>query len=158
MAKNQTSQTPPCDKIRKATFGRFRRIDNSMPSKARVTHTQPIALQQHVSIEIPIEYVPPVDTKSVKNIRFSSQNATKNGGFANGKELVDQSTFGDSKFDSFIGRMKMKMSVPSDVGDVETIDRHDTFNDKVSNFIDHVKVKFRATSTMGANEKHEPYK
>ncbi|KAJ0946405.1 hypothetical protein HanRHA438_Chr01g0003621 [Helianthus annuus] len=144
MAKNQnSSKRSTYEKIRKATFGRFRRVEPSKSSKAPVSYTQP------VSKEIPIEHVPPLDAKSVKNVRFSSNDDN----FSGGKSLVDQKTFGEAKFDSFIDRMKMKMSAPSDVGVVKTVSRrHDTFNERVSNFIDQTKLKFRATSSMGAKK------
>ncbi|KAJ0620952.1 hypothetical protein HanIR_Chr01g0003171 [Helianthus annuus] len=146
--QNQKTRNPSCEKIRKATFGRFRRVDPSVSSKARVSYTQP------VSREIPIEYVPPSDVKFVKNVRFSSNDDDLSGG----KSLVDQKTFGEAKFDSFIDRMKMKMSAPSDVGVAKTVSRRDTFNERVSNFIDRTKLKFRATSSMGADEKHGSFK
>lgn len=100
--------------------------------------------------EIPIEFVPPPEVKSVKNVHFSG-----NGG----KELGDhQKTFGEAKFDSFIGRMKMKMSAPSDIGDSKTVDGNDSFNDKVSTFIGRARLKLRATSSMGANGKTVSFK
>ncbi|CAI9288619.1 unnamed protein product [Lactuca saligna] len=130
MARNQSSQTPSrgsCDRIRKATFGRFR---PSFSSKPRVSFTQPMALQQPFSgKEIPIEFVPP-----------------------------PEKTFGEAKFDSFIGRMKMKMSAPSDIGDSKTVDGNDSFNDKVSTFIGRARLKLRATSSMGANGKNVSFK
>ncbi|KAK1428246.1 hypothetical protein QVD17_17076 [Tagetes erecta] len=158
MAKNQTTQNPSrrmssYEKIRKATFGSFRRVDPSMSSEPRVSYTQPIALQRPMLDEVPIEYVPPLNPKTVKNVRFSSKNVVKNDDFIGGKELVEQKTFGESRFDSFIGRMKMKMNAPSNVGVVKTVNRHDTFDDKVSIFIGKTKLKFQATFSMGANEK-----
>ncbi|GJZ51385.1 hypothetical protein Tco_0605900 [Tanacetum coccineum] len=162
MAKNQSSQTPSrssCDKIRKGTFGRFRRVDISISPKPRVSYTQPMALQQPIlPNEIPIESGPPPEVKSVKNVRFSSENATKNNHGTAGKELVDQKTFGESRFDSFIDRTKLNMSAPSNVGGAHNMNRHDTFNDKVTNFIERAKLKFRATSSMGANGKNVSFK
>lgn len=158
MARNQSSQTPSrgsCDRIRKATFGRFR---PSFSSKPRVSFTQPMALHQPFSgKEIPIEFVPPPEVKSVKNVHFSGKNVEKHGN--GGKELGDhQKTFGEAKFDSFIGRMKMKMSAPSDIGDSKTVDGNDSFNDKVSTFIGRARLKLRATSSMGANGKTVSFK
>ncbi|KAL4588196.1 hypothetical protein LXL04_001078 [Taraxacum kok-saghyz] len=154
--RKQSSQSTPsrgsCDRIRKATFGRFYRPDPSFSSKSRVSYTQPMALQQPFSgKEIPIEYVPPSELNSVKNVRFSDDNVKKISNVTGGKV----STFGDAKFDSFIGRMKMKMSAPSDVGAVV---RDDSFNDKVSTFIGRAKLKLRATSSMGANGKTVSFK
>lgn len=155
MAKNQSIQTPSrssCEKIRKATFGRFRRVDVSVSPKPRVSYTQPMALHQPIlPNEIPVEYGPPPEVKSVKNVHFSSENTSKNNHGTGGKELVDQKTFGESRFDSFIDRTKLKMSAPSNVGAAKNLNRHDSFNDKVTNFIDRAKLKFRATSSMGAN-------
>ncbi|KAK1428248.1 hypothetical protein QVD17_17078 [Tagetes erecta] len=149
MAKNQTGRnTTACEKIRKATFGMFRRVDSSISSKTHVPYSQPLALhplQQHTSNEIPIEFVPSLDAKYAKNIQFSSTDVVTNEIFVGGKELVDQKTFGEAKFDSFIGREKMKMSAPSDVGVVKTFKRYDTFDEKVSSFIDQTKLKFHAT-------------
>ncbi|KAI3668195.1 hypothetical protein L6452_43272 [Arctium lappa] len=167
MAKNQSSQNPSrtsCDKIRKATFGRFRYPNRypSLSSNARVSYTQPMALQQPVSgKEIPIEFVPPPKVKPVKNfVRFSSNDVKKNEDRTGGKDLADQPTFGEAKFDSFIGRMRMKMNAPSDVGagGRKTGTGHDSFHEKVSNFIDRAKIKMRATSSMGANGKPVSFK
>ncbi|KAI3787742.1 hypothetical protein L2E82_00122 [Cichorium intybus] len=162
MARNQSSQTPSrgsCDRIRKATFGRFRRSDPSFSSKSRLSFTQPMALQQPFSgKEIPIEYVPPPEVKSVKNVRFSGKDVEKDSSSTGGKELADQKTFGEAKFDSFIGRMKMKMSAPSDVGGAKTVSGNDSFNDKVSTFIGRARLKLRATSSMGANGKTVSFK
>lgn len=155
MSKNQTSKNPlrsSCIKIRKPVFGRFRHADPLVSSKPRVSHTIPAA---NVT---PDAYAPPVEAKPVKNVRFSPKNATKNDRFTGGKELVDQKTFGESKFDSFIHRTKAKMSAPSNVGVVKTVNRHDTLHEKVSNFIDRAKLKFRATSSVGANGKSVSHK
>lgn len=161
MAKNQSSQNPSrssCEKIRKATFGRFRRADPSSSSKSHVSYTQPtVFLNPIMSNEIPIEYVPPMEAKSVKNVRFSANSTTYTDNKTSGNEMAHQNTFSESKFDSFIGRMKMKMSAPSDVGGPEPV-RHDSFNDKVSNFIDRTKLKMKATSSMGANGENVSFK
>ncbi|KAL8213981.1 hypothetical protein R6Q57_003430 [Mikania cordata] len=149
MAKNQTGRNPLkscCVKIRKATFGGYRRADPLVTSKARVPY------------DIPIEPAPSTNAKSAKNVRFSSNNATKKEPFTRDKELIDQKTFGESKFDSFIRRTKVKMGVSSDVSAVKKVSRRDTFSEKVSNFIDHAKLKFRATSSIGANGKSVAFK
>ncbi|KAK1426687.1 hypothetical protein QVD17_15365 [Tagetes erecta] len=155
MSENQTCQNPlrnSCIKIRKPVFGRFRHADPLVSSKPRVSHTIPVA---NVTPDV---YVPPADAKLGKNVRFSTKNATKNDRYSGGKELVDQKTFGDSKFDSFIHHTKVKMSAPSNVGAVKTVNRHDTLHEKVSNFIDRAKLKFRATSSVGAHGKSVSHK
>ncbi|KAJ9543104.1 hypothetical protein OSB04_022811 [Centaurea solstitialis] len=156
MSKNQSSQKPSrfsYEKIRKATFGRFLYPERcpSLSLRSRASYTQPMAK------EILIEAGPPPKAKPIKNsVRFSSKNTEINGDFTGGKELADHGTFGEAKFDSFIGRTKMKMSAPSDIG--KTISRHDSFHEKVSNFIDRAKIKMRASSSMGANGKNVSFK
>ncbi|KAJ9543103.1 hypothetical protein OSB04_022810 [Centaurea solstitialis] len=163
MSKNQSSQNSSrisCEKIHKSTFGRFLYPNRypSLPSRSRVPYTQPMALQQPVSgKEIPIESGSPPKAKPVKNfVRFSSKNDEINGDLTDDKELAGHGTFGEAKFDSFIGRTKMKMSAPSDIG--KTVSRHDSFHEKVSNFINRAKIKMRASSSMGANGKNVSFK
>ncbi|MFS7987532.1 hypothetical protein Hanom_Chr11g01024101 [Helianthus anomalus] len=148
MGQNKTGQNllrSSCVKMRKPVFGTFRRVDPSVSSKARVSHAKPAAN------EILVENATPSDANYVKNVRFS-ETATKKD--HSGKKLVDQKTFGELKFDSFIRQTKAKMSAPSDVGVMKTVTRRDTFHEKVSNFIDRAKLKFRATSSMGAKWDH----
>ncbi|KAJ9543105.1 hypothetical protein OSB04_022812 [Centaurea solstitialis] len=152
MSKSQSSQSPSrisFDKIRIATFGRLLFPDR-YPSKSQVSYTQPMAK------EIPIESGSPSKTKPAKNLVWFS---LENGDRTSGKELADQATFGEEKFDSFIGRTKMKMSAPSDIGSGrKTVSEDDSFHEKVSNFIDRAKIKMRATSSMGANGKNVSFK
>ncbi|MFS7987526.1 hypothetical protein Hanom_Chr11g01024041 [Helianthus anomalus] len=150
MGQNKTAQNPlrsSCVKMRKPVFGTFRRVDPSVSSKARVSYAKPAAN------EIPVESATPSDANYVKNVRFS-ETATKKDHFTGGKKLVDQKTFGELKFDSFIRQTKAKMSAPSNAGVMKTVTRRDTFHEKVSNFIDRAKLKFRATSSMGAKWDH----
>ncbi|KAK1428247.1 hypothetical protein QVD17_17077 [Tagetes erecta] len=106
MANNLTTQSrsrkmSTYQKLREATFGRFRRADPSPSSNSRDSSALPIVLQQPMANEAPINDVPPsADATSNKNDRDSSKNVGKHNDNVGSTDLVNQKTLGESKLDS----------------------------------------------------------
>ncbi|GKC09506.1 retrovirus-related pol polyprotein from transposon TNT 1-94, partial [Tanacetum coccineum] len=136
MEKDQSINRPArsfCEKIHEAIFGRSvnrssRSLgkDDSMSSSLS-TNGYPTATGVHYG---------PLEIKPFKtNVPFTSNNVGKNrdGG---------HKSFSEGQCSSYIDSVKMKMRTPSDVGGGRPIvSSCDSFNDKVSGFINDTKLK-----------------
>ncbi|GJW09790.1 hypothetical protein Tco_1575617 [Tanacetum coccineum] len=146
MEKDQSINRPArsfCEKIHEAIFGRsVNRSSRSLgkddgTSSSLSTNGYPTAAGVHYG---PLEIKP-----FKKNVPFTSNNVGNNrdGG---------HKSFSEEQCSSYIDGVKMKMRTPSDVGGGRTIvSSCDSFNDKVSGFINDTKLKFVNTQSEGSD-------
>ena len=134
MAKDLSNKPPMsyCEKIYRAAFGRSRRL----PKKNDAPNPSLSTTSDHPTPQTRAPFAP----KPLKHfVHFSSSN-DRDGGLR---------TFSEEKYNSYIDGTKTKMRCPTDVGGETSVSRCDNFNEMVSSFISHSKVKLTNTSSMG---------
>ncbi|GKC05340.1 hypothetical protein Tco_0996950 [Tanacetum coccineum] len=141
MVRDQLNERPRksyCEKIHRATFGRFHRssryLKNNDASSPSLATTYYPAAHGHKQVIKPNKFV-----------HFSSNIVYNN------EEVDGLKTFNDEKYTSYIVGMKMKMRAPSDVGCGAAVANHDSFGDRISGFINHAKLRLINTSSMTQN-------